>query len=252
MKNKLIQLLSYLLSKLNTTPTKIKFGSKVDVSVKCKLILQRVSERFNLTKEEESKLFVAGGSIRSLILGEDVKDYDIFLTDNTLVEKFRNTSMGFVSDNAISFYVDRTQVQIITTTTGQPMDIVNQFDFVMNQNYYYPYAFFNQDVLYIKDEETILTKSLKVNMNCRNKLGTLARINKFAERGYKVPSKTDLLGLGIALTKLPEVKTLTNLKEESKLYLSSDDCYELMDNQSIEMASYSEVLSFTGNRGSGL
>lgn len=211
-------------------------------------IKKKIQEKFNIDNYTMNCIYFSGGSLRSLLLGEEVKDYDLFCLNNETIELIKSKVLdkAFISDNAISFYIDGKQVQIITTVSGHSVDIISEFDFVMNQN------FFDSGVLYFRDRDVIKRKELKINQNCRNKLGTLARISKFVERGYKAPNKTDLLSLGINLTKLDPVNTLTELKVTSKLYLTSDDCYTLMDNQSIKMGTDVEIRSLNGNRGSGL
>ena len=227
-----------------------------DITQKCDEVLNWVREKYNLTDSECDDIYLAGGAIRSLIIGEDVRDFDIFVTCNSLKVKLiklaKENSYGYVSDNAITHYTLFGQVQIITTATGYPWDIVAEFDFVMNQNYYYKYlATLTDNPLKIGCRDTILAKKLTINQNCRNKLGTLARLIKFIERGYTPPSKFDMVALGIAISKLNPITTLTELVSESKLYLNVEEVSTLCDGTILETCT-DEEFEALNNRGSGL
>lgn len=228
-------------------------GGKRDLLDK---VIEQVKLKFELTEEQASQLFVAGGAIRSMILNEEVKDYDIFIENQELkailLERAKENSC-YISDNAITYYSSLGQIQIITTKTGFPWEIIDEFDFVMNQNYYYKSLQVDGvcDGLYITDIDTILAKKLKINLNCRNKLGTLARLSKFLERGYLPPDRMGLLSLGVAISKLEPITTLTELVNESKLYLSLEDVSTLCTEHTILPCSEDEVLGLN-NRGSRL
>jgi hypothetical protein len=170
-----------------------------------------------------SKLFIAGGCIRSMILEEEVKDIDIFCKDELTVAIVKESISGFRSDNALNLYIHPYKVQIVTTEAGSPIDIINQFDFTMNMNYY-DFESKSIEVLHLTD---IIGRNLKVNKNCRNKLGTLARIVKFVNRGYKLDSKENLLELGCQISRMESIDTFEELEKESKLYFSNDEYYNI-------------------------
>lgn len=170
-----------------------------------------------------SKLFIAGGCIRSMILEEEVKDIDIFCKDEQATTVIKESISGFRSDNAVNFQISPYKIQIVTTEVGSPIEIINQFDFTMNMNYY-DFESNSIEVLHLSD---ILSKNLKVNKNCRNKLGTLARIVKFVNRGYKLDSKENLLELGCQLTRMESINSFKELEEESRLYFSDDDYHRI-------------------------
>lgn len=227
-----------------------------DIVQKCDEVLNWVREKYNLTDSECDDIYLSGGCIRSLIIGEEVRDYDIFVTGTILKDKLirlaKENSYGYVSDNAITHYSSFGQIQVITTATGYPWDIVAEFDFVMNQNYYYKYlATLGDNPLKVGCRDTILAKKLTINQNCRNKLGTLARLVKFMERGYLPPSKVDIISLGIAISKLNPITTLTELVSESKLYLNVDEVSTLCDGTILATCSEEEFEALN-NRGSGL
>lgn len=168
-----------------------------------------------LTNED---FYLAGGCIRSTLLSEEVKDIDVFLRKETLIQPLLDQCVGFKSANAISINSGGFNFQIIITVTGAPLEIVNEFDFTMNSNYYLP----NYDLVHVGDPTSLMLKLLVVNINCRNKLGTLGRLLKFLGRDYKIADRNTILQLGVALTHLNPIFTFEELERESKLYFSED------------------------------
>ena len=173
-----------------------------------------------------NRCFITGGAIRSLILGEEVKDVDIFCEDEETLNAFINSFLiiGINSENAITFTLKGTQFQIIKVKTGSPMEVIGEFDFIMNMNYYH----FLTNETYIESLYVIKDKRLEINPKCRNKLGTLARLEKFLNRGYKIGSRKGLLELGTQISKLDPIDTFTKLENESKLYITFEE-YEEID-----------------------
>lgn len=182
----------------------------------CRVFFNVLEEKIPFFEEFKDNAFIAGGVIRSLVLDERVKDIDIFLRDESLINRLKEVDGVFVSNNAISFYVDTLQYQIITTITGSPFDIINEFDFIMNMNFYEP----DRNFLFIANEGIILNKKLEFNPKCRNKMGTLARLEKFLSRGYTTPSRNSILEIGVALTQQKPITTFEELEKQSKLYFS--------------------------------
>lgn len=169
-------------------------------------------------------LFIAGGCIRSLLEGSEIQDIDIFFKANVEKDKIKEyfkekLQLGFITENATTIIFDNIKYQFVTTHQGTPFEVINEFDFTMNMNYFD----METDSLYIHDEQSIKDKRLKINLKCRNKLGTLSRILKFTERGYKSPSRLNLLELGVQLTQCKPVDTFFDLQESSKLYFSRSD-----------------------------
>lgn len=196
-------------------------------------------------KEFERKVYIAGGCIRSSITGEYIRDVDIFLRDNTLIDRLKELNLGIVSDNAISFWIDCVQYQIIIGVTNEPLALVNEFDFTMNINYYDPIS----NELYVQSTNDIRDKILRINPNCRNKLGTLGRVFKFLQRGYQLANRNTLLQIGVQLTEHETVKTFEQLEKASKLYFSQEehDSFELLEKEPYENTSSAKVKQ----RGSG-
>lgn len=171
--------------------------------------------------------YIAGGCIRDFILREPVQDVDIFIDkhkeDVVEIVKENLNSMAiyhYVSDNAIGFTFEGYKFQIITCETGNPHDVVNKFDFTMNSNFY---KLDSSGTIYIKDMGSIRNKQLVFNKECRNLLGTLGRVPKFVNRGWKVPTKLDMVWLGCQISRLEPVNKLSYLEEESRLYYNDEE-----------------------------
>lgn len=199
----------------------------------------------NVIKEEcpfkLEDMFIAGGSIRSLTESQPINDADIFFRDSVaksaVKEYFReHLPKSFITENAVTIWLNGLKYQFVLTHQGEPLEIINEFDFTMNMNYF---DFANKQT-YVHDLRSILDKRLRINLKCRNKLGTLARISKFVERGYKLPSQLNLIELGVQLTQQEPVKKFEELQESSKLYFSKSD----YDNISVvdNSDSYNEVV----------
>ena len=169
------------------------------------------------------QVFLAGGAIRSLMLGEPVKDVDLWLPNKDLVGWLETHISGFISSNAINFHSQGMEYQIITRNTAPPEEMIDAFDFKMNQNYYS----YKDDKLVIRHPESIRNMTLDVNPDCRNKIGTLARIAKFVARGYKLPSRIDLLRLGVGIAQNGSIDTFDQLEDRSQLFLSEKDFDEI-------------------------
>lgn len=162
--------------------------------------------------------FIAGGAVRSLIEGEPPQDYDIFLKDNSLVDKIRGSGV-FTSPNAVTFYSGGHKIQIITNEFGKPSKIVGEFDFTMNMNYYCP----TQKRIVVMHPHDIAARVLRINPRCRNKVGTLVRIQKFLARGYHLQDRMDLIRIAIEISKMPSIITIDDLVACSHLYFSEED-----------------------------
>lgn len=171
-----------------------------------------------LAREE---IYIAGGAIRSCMIGEPIKDIDLWFKSDKMVQTIKDLKLGFTTDNAVTFYVATVQHQLIYCQVKSPEDMVAEFDFTMNQNYYT-----GRNLIVVKDVEAIENMQLKITNKCRNVLGTLARLHKFVERGYKIPSKLDLLRLGTFISREP-VNTYKELETNSQLYFSEKDFYEI-------------------------
>jgi len=171
--------------------------------------------------------YIAGGCIRDFILREPVQDVDIFIEKHKedVVEIVTDSlsTMGiyhYKSDNAIGFTFEGYKFQIITCETGNPHDVAKKFDFTMNSNFY---KLDSSGTIYIKSINDIKNKQLVFNKECRNLLGTLGRVPKFVNRGWKVPTKLDMVWLGCQISRLEPVNKLSYLEEESRLCYNNEE-----------------------------
>ena len=163
----------------------------------------------------KENLFIAGGAIRSLVHNETPKDYDFFVKSPEAIEKLKEMDFRWLykSDNSIGLYLheSKAEVQIIICSSGTPNKVVDEFDFANNANYYD----FANDNLYLNN--WVYSKQLKIQTTARNLVGTLARIPKFVERGYTLPSVEDLTVLAVRLTKQEPITKLSQLREEARI-----------------------------------
>lgn len=145
--------------------------------------------------------YISGGAIFSLYNGEDVKDYDMFLSDEDIVKDLykhfesearlsysggvrKGTYKGcniIVTDNAISIG----NYQIITRFIGAPVGVIGQFDFKHNQFYLE-----DGEIKTISGWKYLKEKKLYYNEDrARDICGTIIRVKKFVERGFKITNK---------------------------------------------------------------
>lgn len=157
-----------------------------------------------------TKTFFAGGAIRDMIRGEIPKDYDLFFIDEESVNKFKSLVKREFSlkETMIGNFNDRnSSVQVITLVSGSPTDVVNSFDFTINQGYYIP-------------QMDVLSKGSTINIletcpNVYTPLQALLRIEKFRKMGYDVPMET-IVNLGVAISKLNPLETSDQIRDALK------------------------------------
>jgi hypothetical protein len=153
--------------------------------------------------------FIAGGSITSLVLGEEPNDYDIWFETVADWENACHLARRAVGDfnegpvtiiceteHALTFkLLGMTPVlQFVKSRTGAYDEVIEQFDFLHAQAAYLP-----------SDEDGLEGELLFGNRNCidfikekvlvfEGKLDypihTLSRLQKFAKRGWIVPDQT--------------------------------------------------------------
>lgn len=128
--------------------------------------------------------YFAGGCISSLMLKEEVNDYDIFFKNSEALESVKeyfknNTNIKtFITDNAIT--ID--EYQIILIDKGDIKDVLNRFDFAHSM---VAYDFKSKEIYidyYIRDK--ITNKTLKYNMSSETPFTSIHRFHKFISRGY--------------------------------------------------------------------
>lgn len=145
----------------------------------------------------QKKMYFAGGCIYCLKNDNAVKDYDLFLIDDSLIEKIKNVNIwSFMSDYALT----RGKYQVVIKYFGEPNFCVGQFDFKHNMHYYLPKS--NKiscayvDELYLEEPEFddfkyLQTNELYFNENrARDIEGVWLRIEKFTKRGMTISKET--------------------------------------------------------------
>lgn len=142
----------------------------------------------------KDKIYFAGGCIYSLANDRQPKDYDLFMIDNSLVEKLKQLNIW----NCMSEYaLTLGKYQIVTKYYGEPYDCVGQFDFKHNMYYYKP---FSGHIVSVNEEEEEMefdcyaflnTNELFFNeKRARDIEGVFLRIEKFVKRGMKISKQT--------------------------------------------------------------
>lgn len=161
----------------------------------------------------QGKVFVGGGCLRDAILGDKPKDYDLFSTATSQTEVrdyLKDKSMSyFTSDNATSFYIKgQPTVQLITKWTYvDAQQMVEDFDFTVNQIGLV--VIDNKPTVVYTDGflDDIYTKTLTYTSPVRdeNCAGSLMRMVKFLQRGYKIDKDNLAKLIGRLVSALPDV-----------------------------------------------
>lgn len=151
-----------------------------------------------LADELKERLYFAGGCIYCLRNDKVVKDYDMFLTDDDLIEDLKKLDIwSFTSDYALT----RGKFQVVIKYFGEPDVCVGEFDFKHNMHYYIPGSMKIQCAYveeYSEDEEVVFddfrylqTNELFFNENrARDIEGVWLRIQKFVNRGMTISKET--------------------------------------------------------------
>ncbi|GIN67056.1 hypothetical protein J41TS2_24770 [Bacillus sonorensis] len=151
-------------------------------------------------EEFKNKSYLAGGAIYSLYNNQIPKDYDFFLTDESLVKELRrffdNGTLKYKNGVKIGKYNDLILVytdnaisigdyQIITRWVGDPEDVIEEFDFKHNMFYY-----IDSEIKTLVDWSYLEDNKLRYNeKRARDICGTIIRIKKFVERGFTITNR---------------------------------------------------------------
>ncbi|NUJ17477.1 hypothetical protein FKN04_12915 [Bacillus glycinifermentans] len=151
-------------------------------------------------EEFKNKSYLAGGAIYSLYNNQIPKDYDFFLTDESLVKELRrffdNGTLKYKNGVKIGKYKGETLVytdnaisigmyQIITKWVGDPEDVIEEFDFKHNMFYYK-----DDEIKTLVDWSYLEDNKLRYNeKRARDICGTIIRIKKFVERGFTITNR---------------------------------------------------------------
>lgn len=174
------------------------------LDLKFEEFLQRI-EDLELRCSLKEKVYFAGGCIYCLRNDRTVKDYDLFLKDNDLIDELAKLNIwSYVSDYALTCG----KFQIVIKYFGEPESCVGQFDFKHNMHYYIPKSMkircAYEDEIYdevvnglfdkeleFEQFEYLNTDELIFNENrARDIEGVWLRIEKFTARGMKISKET--------------------------------------------------------------
>lgn len=135
----------------------------------------------------KNKAYFAGGCIYCLANDKKVNDYDIFLDDNSLVEKLEKLPFWKCkTEYALSYG----KYQIITKYFGDPVACVGQFDFKHNMFFYRPFT--GNIGKACHSFKLLKTNTLLFNKKrARDIEGVFLRIQKFRDRGFIVPEQLE-------------------------------------------------------------
>lgn len=196
--------------------------------------LQEVKEEIVLIIPDEkllTKMFIAGGSIRSMVRDEKIADYDVFLRDTDGIQELKEAlayrQVLYESKNSIGLITSTGKhIQFIICATGSPSEVVGEFDFTCNMNYF-EFRKINEFVgdegseLFIHPDTSI--SQLKINPDARNAMGTFLRIGKFLKKGFEYPSRADMVKLGVKLSKLEPIEAYSDLDNQSRMSFNDEE-----------------------------
>lgn len=164
---------------------------------KFEFFLQKI-ENSDLRDALSEKLYFAGGCIYCLRNDKEVKDYDLFLTDDELIEDLKKLNIwSFSSGYALTCG----KYQVVIKYYGEPDLCVGQFDFKHNMHYYIPKTlkvlcaysdeFWEDDEPTFDDFRYLQTNELFFNENrARDIEGVFLRVEKFTKRGMTISKET--------------------------------------------------------------
>lgn len=157
-----------------------------------------------LLSQIRNNCYLAGGAIRDIVRGREPKDFDIYFTTEfgaTLMESDLIRA-GFIKSDIGTLY--KGNVQFITCVCGPASEVVDTFDFTINQGHFgFLYENLNpgcggEDLIYVH--------------KCRKPMAALIRVAKFIEQGYTI-SESELAKIGASIIQLQEPKTYQAIKE---------------------------------------
>lgn len=201
----------------------------------CKALFSELLEGITCPQLKElvkTKSFLTGGCFKSLVLKEQVNDYDFYFVDQESAGKFKRiisegirSYVGFSdqmllkflfkmqTDNAVTFQMGNKKIQFITRFYGLPDQVTEKFDWLHTQNYYIPAL----DVLKL-NESVITNKKLIFNSKATHPVNALKRMLKFVAQGWSIEDG-ELLKLGEAMSKLDFTNEKVKADQAIGLYL---------------------------------
>jgi hypothetical protein len=146
-----------------------------------------------------SKVYFAGGCIRDSFHGVTPKDFDVYCIDQATQGEVRSrlAKKHILSNSVHNFdiWFKNYKFNIITNSEffGLPSDIIKQFNFTVNQNWY------NGNHLEAANLRDIRDKHLIVCEACKYPLGVMVKLLRMLELGYKIDEKQFMALLGKVL-----------------------------------------------------
>ena len=180
----------------------------------------------HIQDEIKNNSYIAGGCIPSMLLDEFVTDFDFYFRtpESAKIVKDYFTAhkalradkfkVQLITDNAINL---SDKVQLITRFTGDPSDVISEFDWEHLCSYFkYPDGLVIPDKVY----KLLLEKKLSYT-GSKYPLSSFFRLKKYLKKGWDVDTATML---HIALDIATNLKTR---KKEDSFYdrYHSDDLY---------------------------
>jgi hypothetical protein len=154
----------------------------------------QIKEHLNVVFQEiesylgfKPKCYFAGGCIASLVLDQDVKDYDVWFET---LEDWMDVDVKCGLVDSRSKYATTVTlpsgkiIQFVCNRIGKAEDVVPTFDFKHTHSYYL------QDSTLSCDTNFIQSLRLEFAGRLDHPINTLERLLKFNKRGYYVPFET--------------------------------------------------------------
>jgi len=150
---------------------------------------KKVKELITLISSES---YFAGGVFRSVFTDTEVQDLDIFFRSEEAVVVFKDfflmnkdifPSEMISANGTFSFQTSKSSPKLSfnTKTTGQPKDVVNEFDFTFNRHYY---CVQNGECGF--DVDTFEKNGTLLKWE-HQPINTLLRFLRFLEEGFQMP-----------------------------------------------------------------
>jgi hypothetical protein len=163
-------------------------------------VIRDIHNKFSIDCDD---IYIAGGAISSLFRGEEVKDYDVYFRNeaakrwvvNQLIILFKEETSLYTYDYSHNPYISSgdfvitenaillksKKIQFITRYIGEPVDMVENFDFIHAKN------FFHRDELTVNVNalESILTNQL-IYTGSEYPVTSLYRMKRFLKRGWNI------------------------------------------------------------------
>lgn len=173
-------------------------------------LLSGVMNNFLLSiKDEEiketlkNKSFISGGCIPSMLMGEWVNDYDIYLYDEFSAKNIKNYfeklpkkpkqdktdkfHVKLITENAINL---SDKIQIITKFYGTPEKVVENFDWQHIKSWY---DCSNEKLNLTNDVYKLIVEKELIYTGSAYPLSSLLRLKKYLKKGWNVSNQTIIM-----------------------------------------------------------